>query len=298
MSYTTDGPVKLPIAEFPGSDYYDRDLREIIHYMREFEKILKQYAEVIESLSEALGDINGMKVDIADIKLQISDLNAMRTAIATMQTTIDQIIRKVEDIEIDMDSVYSYINTQLGSLRTLIEVNRKLFEGELSKVNFELTFQYNLLNQKVDRLFNKLIELIEQLVPTDVYNRVAGIRLSLDDNNFNVYEDLRCGGLTNAELSEFGISNDHIASIVLNNRDFAINLRKRLKLHYLFSPVSGKKVSHANAISQVIVLFGTNNHAGASNEGLYNKMLADAKTNDDISDYYTSNFGKYFWLVG
>lgn len=290
MSFTTE--------EFPSTSYYKRDLREIVDYCRKFAVELEKYAEIIDTLSEAIKDIDGIEADIADIKTQISDLNTIRTNIATLQSSLNSLARQVEDIQIDMDSVYTYINSQLTGIREMIEVNRKLFEGKLSEVDFKLTFEYNLLNQKVNRMFNELRELIEQIVPTDVYNRVAGVRLSLDDNNYNVYEDLRYGGLTNAELSEFGISNDHIASIILNNRDFAINLRKRLKLHYLFSPVSGKKVSHANAISQVIVLFGTNNHAGASNEGLYNKMLTDGKTNNDISDYFTSNFGKYFWLVG
>lgn len=290
MSFTTE--------EFPSTSYYKRDLREIVDYCRKFQKELEKYAEIIDTLSEAIKDIDGMKADIANIESQISDLNTIRSNIANLQSTVSDLIRQVTEIQIDMDSVYGYINGQLQSIRQLIEVNHKLFEGKLSEVDFKLTFEYNLLNQKVDRMFDKLIELIEQIVPTDVYNRVAGVRLSLDDNNYNVYEDLRYGGLTNAELSEYGISNDHIASIVLNNRDFAINLRKRLKLHYLFSPVSGAKVSHSNAISQVIVLMSNNSHTGTTNEVLYQTMLADGKTNNDIGDYYTSNFNKYFWLVG
>lgn len=290
MSFTTE--------EFPTTSYYKRDLREIVDYCRKFEKELERYAEIINTLSEAIKDIDGIEADIADIKTQISDLNTIRTNIAALQSSFNVLTRQVEDIQIDMDSVYTYINSQLTGIREMIEVNRKLFEGKLSQVDFRLTFEYNMLNQKVDRMFNKLKELIEQIVPTDVYNRVAGVRLSLDDNNYNVYEDLRYGGLTNAEVSEYGVSNNYIASIVLDNRDQAINLRKRLKLHYLFSPVSGKKVSHANAISQAIVLFGTNNHVGANNKGLYDRMVADGKTNEDIGDYYTSNFGKYFWLVG
>lgn len=290
MSFTTE--------EFPSTDYYKRDLREIVDYCRKFAKELERYAEIIDTLSEAIKDLDGIEADIADIKTQISDLNTIRTNIAALQSSFNVLARQVEDIQIDMDSVYTYINSQLASIREMIEVNRKLFEGKLSQVDFRLTFEYNMLNQKVDRMFDKLKELIEQIVPTDVYNRVAGVRLSLDDNNYNVYEDLRYGGLTNAELSEYGVSNNYIASIVLDNRDQAINLRKRLKLHYLFSPVSGKKVSHANAISQAIVLFGTNNHVGANNKSLYDRMVADGKTNENIGDYYTSNFGKYFWLVG
>ena len=290
MSFTTE--------EFPSTSYYKRDLREIVDYCREFEKTLNSYAEVIEQLQAAITDISGMKSDIADLQQATSDLNTIRQNISNLQNSVAELIRQVGELSIDMDSVYSYINGQLSNIRSLIEVNRRIFEGKLSQLQFDITFNVTLLNNKLDKMYNELKELIEQIVPTDVYNRVAGVRLSLDDNNFNVYEDLRCGGLTNAELSEFGVSNEYIASVVLNNRDQAINLRARLKLHYLYSPVSGKRVSHANAISQVIVAFTTNNHAGATNQGLYDAMLADSKTNDDIGDYYTSNFGKYFWLVG
>lgn len=290
--------MSFTIEEFPSTSYYKRDLREIVDYCREFEKTLNSYAEVIEQLQAAITDISGMQSDIADLQHATSDLNTIRQNITDLQNSVSTLIRQVGELSIDMDSVYSYINGQLSNIRSLIEVNRRIFEGKLSQLQFDITFNVTLLNNKLDKMYNELKELIEQIVPTDVYNRVAGVRLSLDDNNFNVYEDLRCGGLTNSELSEFGVSNDYIASIVLNNRDQAINLRARLKLHYLYSPVSGKRVSHANAISQVIVAFTSNNHAGATNQGLYDAMLADSKTNDDIGDYYTSNFGKYFWLVG
>lgn len=290
MSFTTE--------EFPSTSYYKRDLREIINYCRKFEKTLDSYSDVINQLQEAIKDISGMQSDIATLQRATSDLNTIRQNISNLQTSVSALIRQVSNLSIDMDSVYTYINEQLTNVKSLIEVNRKIFENKLSELQFDVTLNVTLLNNKLDNMYNELKELIEQTIPTDVYNRVAGIRLSLDDNNFNVYEDLRCGGLTNAELSEFGVSNNYIASIVLNNRDQAINLRARLKLHYLYSPVSGKKVSHANAISQAIVVFTTNNHAGATNQGLYDTMLADSKTNDDIGDYYTSNFNKYFWLVG
>ena len=290
MSFTTE--------EFPSTDYYKRDLREIVDYCREFERTLNSYAEVIEQLQAAITDISGMQSDIADLQDATSDLNTIRQNISNLQTSVADLIKQVGELNIDMDSVYSYINGQLSNIRSLIEVNRRIFEGKLSELQFAQTYYVYTLNKKMDKMYNELKELIEQIVPTDVYNRVAGVRLSLDDNNFNVYEDLRYGGLSNAELSEFGVSNDYIKSIVLNNRDQAINLRKRLKLHYLYSPVSGKRAAHANAISQAIVVFTTNNHAGATNQVLYDTMLADSKTNDDISDYYTTNFGKYFWLVG
>lgn len=290
MSFTTE--------EFPSTSYYKRDLREIIDYCRKFQQQLDNYAEIIETLSEAISDIDEMKTDIASLQSATSDLNSIRSNVSSLNTKLASLEQEVENISIDMDAVYDYINQQISLTKEIIVNLDAKLSSAIRLVSFETAFEIEKLKLLVNRQYAELQEELQRIVPTSVYNRVAGIELTLDENNFNVYEDLRCGGITNAELSEYGISNNYIASIILDNRDYAINLRKRLKLHYMFSPVTGRKVSHSNAMSQVIALMSSNNHVGSTNQSLYEKMLEDSKTNDDISDYYTSNFGKYFWLVG
>lgn len=284
--------------EFPHTRNYDSDLREVIAELYNIEDAIDHYADVISTLEEAIKDIGQMQSDILALKVATIDLPQIRSSISALNTELRTVEAKVENLEIDMNSVYDYVNTRIAVVEALAKAYHDELLNKIQMLEYTLGVEFNVLKKQLEAKYAELEEKIEQLVPTDVYNRVAGKRLSLDDNNFNVYEDLRCGGLTNAELAEFGRSNNYIASIVLNNRDFAINLRKRLKLHYLFSPVSGKKVSHANAISQAIAVFTNNGRTGASNNELYSIMEADSATNEDYASYFDTNFGRYFFMAG
>lgn len=283
--------------EFPHTTNYDSDLREVLYYMKEFEKALNEYAQAIEDLQDAADDVRKLRADVTVLQNATEDLPQIRAQIGALQTTTTLIIQRLSNAESDIDALFDGFREQTALVNKLINDARLEMLEQIMSVETEVFTRIYTLNFKVERYYDELNRRIEELVPTDVYNRVAGERLSLEDNNFNIYEDLRYGGLTNAELAEYGQSNNYIASIVMNNRDQAINLRKRLKLHYLYSPTSGKRVSHANAISQAIVAFTNNAHSGATNNGLYSTMLADAATNDDIGSYYTSNYNKYFFMA-
>ena len=267
--------------EFPHTKNYDSDLREVLAYMREFEKVLESYASTIEELQEAIKDIDGMQRDIEQLKSATADLNEIRSNISSIIIALTSLTDRVNDLTIRTDEVYTYVDTQIALVKSRMTALNALLNNRINVLEFETNFKYELLAKRLEDYYNELLELIEQRIPTDVYNRVAGERLDFDDNNWRVYEDLRYGGLTNAELSEANISNEELANLVLNNRDQAINLRKRLKMHYLFSPVTGKKVSHANAISQLF---------GFLTDGLTNAEFAALDmTNEEVATLSLTN---------
>ena len=273
--------------EFPHTRNYDSDLREVLAYMKEFEKILESYASTIAELQEAIKDIDGMQSDIAQLKLATADLNVIRSNISDIILALTSLTDRVNDLTIRTDEVYNYVDTQIALVKSRMTSLNALLNNRINVLEFETNFKYELLAKRLEDYYSELLELIEQRMPTNVYNRVAGKRLGFDDNNWHVYEDLRYGGLTNAELSEANISNEDLAALVLDNRDQAINLRKRLKLHYLFSPVTGAKVSHANAISQAL---------GFLTDGLNNTDFAALDlTNDEVVALDLTNMEKFMY---
>ena len=92
------------------------------------------------------------------------------------------------------------------------------------------------------------------------------------------------------ELSEQNLTNEQVASLMLNNLDYALNAKKRFKMHYLFSPVSGIKKAHANAISE---LFGTLTN-GLTNEEFANLDM----TNDEVVALDLTNIEKFLYYDG
>lgn len=260
----------------------------VLGKVKELNAKFDEWSEVATELQTALNTtIPAMQSDISAIQKEISDLGTIRTAIQYNRASIVELIARVTLLE--LKDPIKYIDAQLGIMRSDLEYYQKQMLSIITRNKLEEDSKILALSNSLDTKYDELKAMIESVVPTTVYNRVAGTRLSLDDNNFNIYEDLRDLGMTNAEIASYGLSNEYLASIVLNNRDFAINLKNRLRRFYLFSPVTGRWISHSNAMSEVLYAI----LQGASNESLEDYMEAEGYTNEDIAEVYANNFARY-----
>lgn len=240
---------------------------------------LKAELEQLEGFDDRIRALEDITANLDDAYAAIDNLTADNARIWDELKALKQ---KIIDVE---TALYSEVDL------LMVYVNNKVTAEKTARINadFELDIMIRSLASAIFDQIDYINYRLDQIIPEKVYNRVAGVKLLLNDNNFNVYEDLRDFGISNATLSEYGIDNDHVASLHLNNRDFAINAFKRFKLHYVFSPVTGVRVSHANALSQIIALFA----AGADNDTLYTQMATDSATNEDLGNYYDSNLERF-----
>ena len=275
--------------KYPTENLHELDLSWVICEIQKFRATLKEWEQIIDEIRQGLAKIDELDSRVNALESLTSKLNDAYVAIDRLSADnvkiwneIEKILKRLKDIE---NELYDISGLFTGY------VDHKITAEKIARINadFELDVKIRNTASELQQQIDYILCRIEQLLPVDVYNRVAGRRLSFDDNNFNVYEDLRYFGITNAQLSEFGRSNEFIASIALNNRDYALNAKKRLKLHYIFSPVTGLKRSVANVISDVVALIG----AGADNSALYAKMAEDSATNEDLGNYYSSNLERY-----
>lgn len=276
-------------------------VEKLRYKVNEVIELFNNYEQTIEDLSEYVQDIQTMKADISALKSGLSaaetslssliakhdnDVEALRTVDANLQKQIDELVVKVNSIVTSYDSIIDYVDNKVATVTV-----------ENSTAWIRLENYINTQNRLLQLQINELADKINHININDVYNPVRGYRESLDDNNWDVYQDLRYGGFTNADLAEFGVSNETVASLVHDNRDYALHAKERFKLHYLFSPVTGRKVSHANAISQAIIAvvgaITNNSMMTTTNTMLYNYMNTNNLTNDDISTLYSDNFKRY-----
>ena len=82
--------------EFPGSDYYNSDLREILEYMREFESKLDSYDTSIENLEEAADGENYEWTDMYDEFAKVADEEGFK-AIAAKFRAVGEIEKHHEE---------------------------------------------------------------------------------------------------------------------------------------------------------------------------------------------------------
>lgn len=281
----------LPLVYDDALSYYEvlckltAKINELIELFNSYEEIINQLANLSEDITVMLEDISNIKATLITIRNELNNLESQYQNLVDTDTRqqgeIEELVNRVNNIVTSYDTLYSNMVSYVDNAIKNVEIGN---QREWTEFKVEV----NSMVATLERQINEVLELIKD-VPTDVYNPVYGRRVGFNKNNADIYHDLRYGGFTNAELYEFGISNDKVASLVLNNRDYALHAKKRYKRHYVFSPVSGKEVSHANALSQVL----TSAIGKMLNTSFYGYMETNNMTNDNLAELLTDNYNRY-----
>lgn len=279
--------------EYPYTDPNRHNSDWIINKVKEFEATLNSWVETIEKLEAALTEFDTFDDRITALEALKSTIEANAADIVNLKGTDEYIIGELAKLQNALDGVEEAYTTLIESVRVEM-LNRVAIEATERKAGDDkLSTRIALLTLDYDKQLEEINEKLAELVPTEVYNRVAGKNLDLNHNNYNIYEDLRYLGFNNAELSSFGVSNDNVALLVKDNRDFALNAKKRFKRHYPFSPITGRRQNLTNELSNIIVLLG----GGVSNLELYSYMQNQGLTNADLNSLLTDNFRRYYLIL-
>lgn len=281
----------LPLTYSNSLSYYE-EVCSLVNKVNELIEEFNSYEEIINQLSELSVEIDGMLTDITTLKSQMVNVNSTLSSLGNsissltdtdtyLQSQITQLTNKVNSIITDYNNLYDNIVSYVDNKVASIELDN---QTEWLQFKVDINTIVSGISQRVNEL-----ELLLEDVPTKVYNPVRGRDVGFNQNNADIYQDLRYGSFTNAELSEFGISNDEVASRCLNNRDYALHAKKRFKRHYVFSPVTGVEVSHANALSQILV----SAIGRMTNTDFYSYLEANNMTNDNLTDVLSNNFNRY-----
>ena len=274
--------------KYPIENLHELDLSLMLKELDSMRATLTSWESIIDELRAGIEQFDELEADVNAIKTQIADLDTIRNDIRSLKSNVNSLQADVNSLNNRVDATYDYITREITILRELINLNYNRLLNLINGLNLEIRGDIEAIKLDIQHKYLELLSLINSERPLDVYNRVAGVRLSFDNNNFNIYEDLRYLGIDNNTLFEI-VDNDTVASLVHNNRDYALFMKKRLKKNYVYSPLSGRFVSHANALSEICV----SGFGGISNQALYDDMLANTKTNDDIGDYYNHNMSRY-----
>lgn len=278
--------------KYPITNLHELDLSWLIELVDNLEATLVEWESIINELQEGLKSLDEINAKIDTINAEIADLDNIRHELTTAVNDIENLKAAIERIDNDTDALYELISSNFTVLSERIDLSYKRLHNQLELLKQAHNIDIQVLKVDIDEKYNYLLDLINWVRPVDVYNRVAGKRLSFDDNNFNIYEDLRYLGINNNTLYELS-SNNEVASLVHNNRDYALFMKLRMKKNYIYSPLSGKKVSHSNAISELAAI----TLGGISNTDYYNYMHANGLTNDDIGDVYDDNVSRFKLIV-
>lgn len=233
--------------EFPNSDFYNSDLREILTYMRKFKKTLESYAEAIDELKEALEDINDWETRIVALEKIPAQISSIISTLNSHNADINVLKGLINDLQSQIDTI------DLEGLKNYIDSHDKLLKADyIAKIakNYEVTFA--LFNGLKERL-----EILAQLVAnidTMAYNPWSRVitKESLQTNLNYTYSDLADIVPTAMEYSELGLTASEYNNYDLLARDYSLFGRFKLKMHYIFSPAYGFKQELNNVLTSII----------------------------------------------
>jgi hypothetical protein len=279
--------------KYPISNLHELDLSWILAKVDEMDATLKDWDSIITELKEGLEQLDDIRADIYTLKSEVFEIQGnmadIQAIVDSLRLSINRVINEQTELDSRLSNLETYVPTQISIINSKIAALNAKFLNLLDSEVFRLDTRIDTLRIQVANDYDYLFKLIMDLSPVDVYNRIVGTRISLDEDSFNQYEDMRYKGINNAQLSYFGIDNDTVASLVHNNRDYALFMADRLHLDNVYNPFTGLKTTIGNILSQLFAFIG----GGISNQALYDYMLAEDATNDDIGNYYLSNQDRY-----
>jgi len=275
----------LPLVYDDSLSYYE-SICKLVLKVNEVIDTFNGYEEIIEQLSQELVDIESVKDRVTVLESSLNGINSELTnvnaKIAMLGQKDEQLQRQIEELTNSVNNVIYLYN----SLRAYVDnaIQTVKIDNTSEWINFQVQ-----VNSTVARLSTEVAQLRELVnqIGNDVYNPIRGVRENLDNNNQDVYNDLRYGGMTNAERLAFGGTNEALMSKVLDNRDLAINGRMRCKMHWIYSTITGRRTPHYNAVALLsdLVTDGLTN----------NEFVALDLTNDEVIALDLTNLEKYLY---
>lgn len=254
----------LPLAYDDSLSYYEaickmtNKVNELVDFIEEYEDtsnaLLKALKETLPAFDTRLTKIenefaglDGIKANVAKLQKDVIDMQTKHTNdVLSLQTQLDAINVDFQTWNKKLERVYLYMSQELDRLER--DYNFKFYQlrYDVNVMKAELEAQMDAINERIEYLIEH--------ISYDVFNPVQGRRITFDQNNKYVYEDL---GSSSATCGEIGARKIKISDVIKGNwtcRIWATKSREKITWYFNhgFSTVSGMFTSWGNAISELI----------------------------------------------
>lgn len=247
MGFSTD--------EFPFTSEYDSDLREVLRYIREVVAYMHTWDETVAELREATKDINQHGTDIAKLKALTNKLDISVTKLKSDVNFILSNLTEINSWQDLTDGKLRILGTRITNLKTYVDdmdnVLMADYNGKFAIYSLKMKQMENGLRSLIAALIERFEYALEHL-SSDVYDPIRAERILFDENNKNIYADLRIGGITEEALAYCNFTEEELQEYNLTQYDWAFNSNYFFKQFYIHSPVRGIKMSPYQALSDVL----------------------------------------------
>lgn len=248
--------------EFPNSDYYNSDLREILSYIRKVNAYIQTWDETVEELKEAIKNLDDYGEEIEALENAVNrideDIAEIETVLAKMKSDIRFIMQNLTEIndwrEI-ADGKFRILGTRITNLKIYVDDMDNVLMADYNQKFTIFNLKMKQMQTELMGYITGIIERMEYMIEhlsSDVYDPIRAERLLFDTNNENIYADLRVGGITECDFAELGLTEEEIQEYNITQYEWAFHSNYFFKQYFIYSPVRGIKMSPYQALSDVL----------------------------------------------
>lgn len=232
----------LPLVYDDSLSYYEV-LCKVSNKINEVIETLNGYtseSEAITALQSAVSALQtGVQNNLNAIEALEKTDNALKAQIDTLNADYEQTKALVQNINVIIEGYTNYVDAQVDAV-----------DAKLQKQLFDLQVALNVEVYNLSKAVDELAEQIKKISGIDVYNYSANARLTLDNNNWKLYNDLE-NSISAEEYCKLGLSADDYKKQDISAIDYLRDSKKRLHLNWVYFGVAGTKQEINNALTEI-----------------------------------------------
>ena len=249
-------------TEYPYIDPNRANTDWQLNKIKEFGETLKSWEATIEEIEEAIKEFNKFDGRITALEtktdaqgLQIasleSGLRAVRAAIVTIASDLLDSKERLNYLEDSYDSIIRVVDIKLATLKSELTAALEFETRERILADYELGVRLERLALSTAAALDEFREELAKKEVTELYNPIAGEKLSLDANNRKLYVDLRDHGITYGQMLERPKTYGQLAKFRF--KDLALKGGEIFKyIGGALSPITGKLETTRQSLSLLI----------------------------------------------
>jgi len=246
-------------SEFPHTDFYNSDLRELIAMYRQ---LVKDYNSIKAEIDEAVETIRNFD-SIIDAKIK----DAITGNLLAMQTQMDYFNRKVTELEVAFMELKSDTQDDINFILARIAELERMFTQEYSNIRLEMnrlleTFaEYKesidgIVQAKINDALEQIKESVEKLDRLEVTNPFNGVRTDIQLVLNEICQYLVYGfGLTAQEYDGMELKAIEYDNLMLSASAYSMKGFFMFFEHFYMrmrSPFTGLMDTYANIINKLV----------------------------------------------
>ena len=195
--------------EYPYTDSQIFNDDWLLNKMKALNAKFEEWTAIVEELSALIPTVNKLDKRVTALESAFSELASIK---ADLKLVMNQANRNTADIRAMLD-IINGLDNRFAWVKKYVDSVAKEFDIKLNITASNLLDKIYISNAQLTaqiKALEEYIKIVEEKSAANVLNTVIGSRVSLDENNKEIYQYLRYFGLTESELLELGLTEEEL----------------------------------------------------------------------------------------